>query len=166
MSLSASRASASSGVSAVRPAEQVGREGDEPGLGQPVAHALEERGEAPPGVEHEHARPLARVGHGHVAGAGGARRHGRRRYPVAVGGPTGGRPGAVGGAAPVPVRSDVVAIGDRDDACLLCAAERITPWYHEDDVCWIAECEICATPMVVWRWHGIEPSPDDLGTTC
>jgi hypothetical protein len=62
----------------------------------------------------------------------------------------------------VPVRSDVVAIGDRDDACLLCAAEKLTPWYHEDDVCWVADCTLCATPMVVWRWHGTEPSPDDL----
>jgi len=61
-----------------------------------------------------------------------------------------------------PVRSDVVATGERDDACVLCAAERITPWYHEDDVCWVADCEICATPMVVWRWHGTEPSPGDL----
>ena len=33
-----------------------------------------------------------------------------------------------------PVRSNVVATGDRDDTCLLCAADRITPWYHEDDV--------------------------------
>jgi hypothetical protein len=24
-------------------------------------------------------------------------------------------------------------------------------------VCWIAECEICAVPMVVWRWHGTAP---------
>jgi len=55
-----------------------------------------------------------------------------------------------------------VATGDRDDACLLCAADKITPWYHEDDVCWVADCEICATPMVVWRWHGTEPSQDDL----
>ena len=46
----------------------------------------------------------------------------------------------------------------------LCAADRITPWYHEDDVCWVADCEICATPMVVWRWHGTEPSP--TSTTC
>jgi len=30
--------------------------------------------------------------------------------------------------------------------CDLCEAARITPWYHEDDICWIAECEICAGP--------------------
>jgi hypothetical protein len=47
-----------------------------------------------------------------------------------------------------------------DDDCPLCEAARITPWFHEDDVCWIAECEICATPMVVWRHHGVVP-PDD-----
>jgi len=42
-------------------------------------------------------------------------------------------------------------------SCQLCRAERITPWYHEDDLCWIAECEICAVPMVVWRTHGTDP---------
>ena len=55
---------------------------------------------------------------------------------------------------------------DMDDApgpaCDLCEAARITPWYHEDDVCWIAECEICAVPMVVWRKHGREPAAADL----
>ena len=59
-----------------------------------------------------------------------------------------------------PVRSSAVATGERHDTCLLCAAERITPWYHEDDVCWVADCEICATPMVVWRWHGTDV-PDE-----
>ena len=54
-----------------------------------------------------------------------------------------------------------VPTGTRDDDCLLCQAERITHWYHEDDLCWIADCTICATPMVVWRWHGVDPSPDD-----
>jgi hypothetical protein len=48
------------------------------------------------------------------------------------------------------------------DGCDLCEAARITPWFHEDDVCWIAECELCATPMVVWRWHGVEPPAEDL----
>ena len=44
-----------------------------------------------------------------------------------------------------------------DEECDLCEAARLTPWYHEDDVCWIAECEICAVPMVVWRSHGTDP---------
>ena len=48
------------------------------------------------------------------------------------------------------------------DDCDLCEAARITEWFHEDDVCWIAECEICATPMVVWRSHGVEPPADEL----
>lgn len=38
----------------------------------------------------------------------------------------------------------------------------MTEWYHEDDICWIAECEVCSVPMVVWRWHGTEPDDDDL----
>ncbi len=48
-----------------------------------------------------------------------------------------------------------------DPTCLLCRAERITPWFHEDDTCWVAECEICATPMVVWRSHGVTPPADE-----
>ena len=50
-----------------------------------------------------------------------------------------------------------------DDGCPLCEAARITPWHHEDDVCWIADCEICATPMVVWRGHGTEPPEHERG---
>lgn len=41
------------------------------------------------------------------------------------------------------------------DDCLLCSAERVTAWLHEDDDCWIAECLVCRTPMVVWRVHGL-----------
>ena len=48
------------------------------------------------------------------------------------------------------------------DDCDLCEAARITPWYHEDEVCWIAECEICEVPMVVWRHHGTEPPPEHM----
>ena len=46
------------------------------------------------------------------------------------------------------------------EGCDLCRAAKITPWFHEDDICWIAECEICEVPMVVWRSHGTEP-PDE-----
>ena len=45
--------------------------------------------------------------------------------------------------------------------CELCQAARVTTWYHEDDVCWIADCEICAVPMVVWRTHGTHPPEDE-----
>ena len=41
--------------------------------------------------------------------------------------------------------------------CELCEAARISPWFHEDADCWVAECEACATPMVVWRDHGVDP---------
>jgi hypothetical protein len=46
--------------------------------------------------------------------------------------------------------------------CDLCEAARMTLWYHEDDVCWIAECEICEVPMVVWREHDPSPPPEVL----
>jgi hypothetical protein len=44
--------------------------------------------------------------------------------------------------------------------CELCEAARLTTWFHEDDVCWVAECEVCAVPMVVWREHGTDPPPE------
>jgi hypothetical protein len=45
------------------------------------------------------------------------------------------------------------------NGCELCEAAVITTRYLEDDLCWIADCEICAVPMVVWRTHA--PAPDD-----
>jgi hypothetical protein len=48
-----------------------------------------------------------------------------------------------------------------DESCDLCEAAKLTEWFHEDDLCWIAECEICATPMVVWKNHDNRP-PDDI----
>ena len=41
--------------------------------------------------------------------------------------------------------------------CELCEAAAITPWFYEDDMCWIAECEQCWVPMVVWKVHDPEP---------
>ena len=46
--------------------------------------------------------------------------------------------------------------------CDLCEAARITEWFHEDHICWIAECEICSVPMVVWRGHGVSPPEAQL----
>jgi hypothetical protein len=36
----------------------------------------------------------------------------------------------------------------------------MTEWFHEDDDCWIAECEVCSVPMVVWRNHDAHPSDE------
>jgi len=44
--------------------------------------------------------------------------------------------------------------------CELCEANRLTAWYYDDDECWIAECELCSVPMVVWRKH--DANPDDI----
>jgi len=38
---------------------------------------------------------------------------------------------------------------------MLCAAERVTRRYLEDADCWIADCLVCDTPMVVWHHHGL-----------
>ena len=45
--------------------------------------------------------------------------------------------------------------------CDLCEAAIITTRYFEDDICWIADCEICLVPMVVWRTHDPAP-PEEL----
>ena len=47
-----------------------------------------------------------------------------------------------------------------DPHCDLCEAARLTDWHFEDDLCWIADCEICAVPMVVWRHHGLPSTAD------
>jgi len=46
--------------------------------------------------------------------------------------------------------------------CDLCRALKLTPWFWEDEICWIAECEICETPMVVWRFHGTTPPAEHV----
>jgi len=45
--------------------------------------------------------------------------------------------------------------------CELCEAAKITPWHYEDEVCWVADCEICDVPMVVWKQHSPTP-PDEV----
>ncbi len=42
--------------------------------------------------------------------------------------------------------------------CLLCSAERLTEWHYEDEACWVTDCVVCMTPMIVWRTHGL-PNP-------
>lgn len=46
-------------------------------------------------------------------------------------------------------------------SCDLCEAARLTEWFYEDDHCWIAECEACFVPMVVWKVHDVAP-PEEL----
>jgi hypothetical protein len=43
--------------------------------------------------------------------------------------------------------------------CELCEAAPLTRRYLDDELCWIADCEICLVPMVVWREH--DPVPND-----
>ena len=38
----------------------------------------------------------------------------------------------------------------------------MTTWYHDDALCWIADCEICDVPMVVWKEHGTTPPTEVL----
>jgi hypothetical protein len=63
------------------------------------------------------------------------------------------------------VAGPTVAYGDRvlDADCELCEASQFTEWYHHDDLCWIADCDSCGVPMVVWRVH--DPSPPEAVRT-
>jgi len=45
------------------------------------------------------------------------------------------------------------------DGCELCEAAHLTQWFYEDDICWVAECEQCCVPMVVWKRH--DPNPPE-----
>jgi hypothetical protein len=46
-----------------------------------------------------------------------------------------------------------------DPECELCEAAHSTEWFYEDDLCWVAECEACYVPMVVWKSH--DPNPPE-----
>lgn len=43
------------------------------------------------------------------------------------------------------------------NGCELCEAAVLTTRYYDDDACWIADCEVCRVPMVVWRVHDAAP---------
>jgi hypothetical protein len=49
-----------------------------------------------------------------------------------------------------------------DPNCELCEAAEFTRWFHRDDTCWVAECDSCDDPMVVWRSHGTEPTEAEV----
>ncbi len=49
------------------------------------------------------------------------------------------------------------ALQSMNEPCELCEAARLTEWFYEDETCWIAECEQCYVPMVVWKQH--DPAP-------
>jgi len=66
-----------------------------------------------------------------------------------------GDPALLAGTDEVAVAASAVVAG-----CELCAAARFTEWFYEDEECWIAECESCSVPMVVWRVHDPAPSPE------
>lgn len=55
-----------------------------------------------------------------------------------------------------------VAEDGLQEGCELCEAARFTHWYHEDDVCWVADCEVCDCPMVVWKRHGTDAPDGDV----
>lgn len=48
-----------------------------------------------------------------------------------------------------------------DPGCELCEAARLTEWFYEDDLCWVAECESCSVPMIVWKRHDPDP-PEEV----
>ena len=60
------------------------------------------------------------------------------------------------------MRNTERVVAPKVEHCELCEAARFTPWFHEDEICWVAECEVCCVPMVVWNGHGTEPPEDEV----
>lgn len=60
------------------------------------------------------------------------------------------------------MQADRVIPTQFDPTCELCEAAQFTHWYSADEICWVADCEVCVVPMVVWRKHGTEPDAADL----
>jgi hypothetical protein len=52
-------------------------------------------------------------------------------------------------------------MGEPVQGCDLCEAAHTTEWFYEDDRCWVAECEACDVPMVVWKQHDPDP-PEEI----
>ncbi|MGI9616890.1 MAG: hypothetical protein ACR2QO_28500 [Acidimicrobiales bacterium] len=48
-----------------------------------------------------------------------------------------------------------------DPSCELCQADRFTHWYAATDDGWVADCEVCSVPMMVWWDHGSE-APEEV----
>lgn len=46
--------------------------------------------------------------------------------------------------------------------CDLCEARPITKRYHEDAICWVADCKQCRVPMAVYKEHGVVPPSNHL----
>ncbi len=47
-----------------------------------------------------------------------------------------------------------------DPDCELCRADRFTHWYAVTPDGWVADCEVCSTPMAVWWDHGPDCGPE------
>lgn len=47
------------------------------------------------------------------------------------------------------------------DPCPLCLAEKLTHWFEETDLYWIALCKTCNVPMVVLKRHDTDVTADE-----
>lgn len=45
--------------------------------------------------------------------------------------------------------------------CPLCRHELKTKHYHEDELCWVADCATHGVPMCVLKRHTPEPTPEE-----
>jgi len=49
----------------------------------------------------------------------------------------------------------------RKSSCPLCRGKKLSEWFWNDEVCWVAECTHCHQPMIVLNHHG-EPTEKEL----
>lgn len=52
-------------------------------------------------------------------------------------------------------------MGPARDPCPLCLAEKLTRWFEETDLYWIALCKTCGVPMVMLKRHDTVVTPTE-----
>lgn len=49
----------------------------------------------------------------------------------------------------------------KNNNCPLCQKEKITKWYYEDDLFWVADCKTCKVPMIVLKRHSVRLTQEE-----
>lgn len=47
-------------------------------------------------------------------------------------------------------------------SCPLCERGKVSHWYLEDDICWVADCITFGLPMIVLKRHTMDPTDQEL----
>lgn len=45
--------------------------------------------------------------------------------------------------------------------CPLCERKKLSHWYYEDDLIWVANCTFHKVPMIILKRHSLEPNEEE-----